>query len=92
MSLEEAVDDAPMVTVEGTVTHLRAHGKKLVFVDLEVEGGQDVELMLKQATLDMPLPDLGASDIVKAEGFYEVNSMYSFSCHLFSLKVPFPAG
>ena len=64
-----------MVTVEGTVTHLRAHGKKLVFVDLEVEGGQDVELMLKQATLDMPLPDLGASDVVKAEGFYEVNSM-----------------
>jgi len=34
-----------------------------------------VELVVEHATLNMPLPELGVGDVVKAEGFYEVHDI-----------------
>ena len=35
------------VTVEGEITHLRAHGKKLMFVDVD-QAGTAIELLIKE--------------------------------------------
>jgi len=57
--------------VSGQVVHLRAHGKKLIFVDVDQSDGIGIELLVKEAALGGPIPTLGAGDVINAQGTYD---------------------
>ena len=65
--------DEMVVQVAGHVTHLRAHGKRLIFLDVEqAESGGAIELLVKESALETgPIPTLGVGDVIAAAGSYD---------------------